>query len=228
MLEKIAVDEKERMVIDFHVNTIFSQLDTLRGKYKKQKRSINWIGSAWKWLAGNPDAADWDNVLRSEQSIIENNNHQYVINDRLFKASQETISKVNAMVARFHNEVNATNVEKFINQILRQIMVIKEEVNEVMRAAQMAKGGIVNSNVLDREEIHRIIDEIATLPYSNELEAIEYADPRVCTNGSMILYVLSLPKTYRLTRCWLMRKRHMGSPNHACESTTIPCVRKRA
>ncbi|XP_037818405.1 uncharacterized protein LOC119608168 [Lucilia sericata] len=107
-------------------------------------------------------------------------------------------------------------------------MVIKEEVNEVMRAAQMAKGGIVNSNVLDREEIHRIIDEIATLPYSNELEAIEYADPRVCTNGSMILYVLSLPKTYRLTRCWLMRKRHMASPNHACESTTIPCVRKRA
>lgn len=206
MLGKVVVDERAKMVIDFHVNTISSQLDTLMGKYRKQKRSINWIGSAWKWLAGNPDAADWDKVLKSEQSIIENNNHQYVINDRLFKASQEAISKVNAMVARFHNEVKETNVEKFINQVIRQIVIIKEEVNEVTRAAQMAKGGIVNSNVLDREEIHRIIDEIATLPYSNELEAIEYANPKVCTNGSMILYVLSLPKVRKAEYNYLIVK----------------------
>lgn len=206
MLSKITVDEKEKMVIDFHVNVISSQLDTLMGKYNKQKRSINWIGSAWKWLAGNPDAADWDSVLKSEQNIIENNNQQYVINDRLFKASQEAISKVNAMVARFHNEVNATSVEKFISQVLRQIMVIKDEVNEIMRACQMAKGGILNSNVLDREEVHRIIDEIATLPYSNELEAIEYAAPKVYTNGSTILYVLSLPKVRKAEYNYLIAK----------------------
>ena len=106
MLEKVIVGEKTKMVINFHIDTISSQIDTFMGKYRKQKRSINWIGSAWRWLAGNQDAADWDNVLKSEQSIVENNNHQYVINDRLFK---KVISKVNTMVARFHNEVNETN-----------------------------------------------------------------------------------------------------------------------
>ena len=73
------------------------------------------------------------------------------------------------MVVRFHNEVNETNLEKFI---IHQIMIIKEKVNEVTRAAQMAKGGIINSNVLDGKEIHRIIDKVATLLYSNELEAM--------------------------------------------------------
>ena len=48
-------------------------------------------------------------------------------------------------------------------------MIIKEEVNEATRAAQMAKDGIVNSNVPDIEEFHHIIDEVAMLPYSNDM-----------------------------------------------------------
>lgn len=64
----------------------------------------------------------------------------------------------------------------------------------------MAKGGIVNSNVLDREEIHRIIDKIALL------EAIEYTNPMVYTNGSMILYVLSLSKVRNTEYNYLIAK----------------------
>lgn len=80
MLNNTIVDDKERMVIDFHINTISSQLEMLANNRKKRKRSIDWIGSAWKWLAGSPDAADWDKVLKSEQNIVENNNRQYIIN----------------------------------------------------------------------------------------------------------------------------------------------------
>ena len=81
---------------------------------------------------------------------------------------------------------------------MRSMKQTKVEVNEVTRAAQMAKDGIVSSNVLGREEIHRIIDEVATFPYSNELEAIEYANPKICSNGSTFLYVLPLPKVRKV------------------------------
>ena len=47
MQEIVVVKEKEKMGIDFHVKTIFSQIDTPIGKYRTQKHSINWIGSAW-------------------------------------------------------------------------------------------------------------------------------------------------------------------------------------
>lgn len=46
LLNKTIVDDKEKLVIDYHVNTISSQLETLKGNHKKGKRSINWIGSA--------------------------------------------------------------------------------------------------------------------------------------------------------------------------------------
>lgn len=110
------------------------------------------------------------------------------------------------MLAGFSNEIKATNAEKVTTQILRQIMIIKEEINEIVRACQMAKGGLVNSNVLDRDEIHRIVDEITTLPYANELEAVEYAKPKVLSNGTTLLYVLSLPKVREVEYNYLIVK----------------------
>ncbi|XP_053969112.1 uncharacterized protein LOC128870463 [Anastrepha ludens] len=58
----------------------------------------------------------------------------------------------------------------------------------------MAKAGIVNSNLLSKEEVNQLVGEIDILPYSNAIEAIEYSKPSVYTNNTLLLYVLSLPK----------------------------------
>ncbi|XP_055920276.1 uncharacterized protein LOC129951933 [Eupeodes corollae] len=58
----------------------------------------------------------------------------------------------------------------------------------------MAKNGIVNSNLLDSEEINTIVNELETLPYQNVVEAVEYGRPSVYCNGTLLLYVLSIPK----------------------------------
>ncbi|XP_036342472.1 uncharacterized protein LOC118751763 [Rhagoletis pomonella] len=58
----------------------------------------------------------------------------------------------------------------------------------------MAKAGVVNSNLLNKEEINQLISEIEALPYSNVIEAIEYSEPSIYTNGTLLLYVLSMPK----------------------------------
>ncbi|KAI8117681.1 hypothetical protein CVS40_10492 [Lucilia cuprina] len=50
----------------------------------RHKRSIDWVSSAWKWIAGNPDATDWNTILESHQKLIENNEQQYVVNKDLF------------------------------------------------------------------------------------------------------------------------------------------------
>lgn len=60
----------------------FSVLSTLTSKYRKV-RSINWIGSAWKFLAGNPDHDDLTMIENNLNSLITNNNDQVIVNKQL-------------------------------------------------------------------------------------------------------------------------------------------------
>ncbi|KAI8120096.1 hypothetical protein CVS40_8606 [Lucilia cuprina] len=74
-----------------------------------------------------------------------------------------------------------------------KILVLKEQISEIVRASQMAKTSIVNTNLLDQLEIEKIISE-ESLPYQNLIEAAEYAKPSMYTNGTILLYVISVPK----------------------------------
>ncbi|XP_036346713.1 uncharacterized protein LOC118756027 isoform X2 [Rhagoletis pomonella] len=70
---------------------------------------------------------------------------------------------------------------------LSKVLILKEQVSEVVQACQMAKTGIVNTNLLDREEIHRLILEEESLPYQNSIEAIEHGSASVYSNGTLLM-----------------------------------------
>lgn len=169
-------------------------LAELKGQSPKIKRSINWIGTAWKWIAGTPDASDWDELLKNQNKIVESNNEQYKINNALMETSQQILDDFNKIIGYF----NENSQEKFEQLAFNRLLIIKEEIKEIVRAAQLAKAEIVNTNLLDREEVNRIVAEIETLPYSNEIEAIEYAEPLMLIKNSIILYVISIPKTSKI------------------------------
>lgn len=51
-------------LLNYQTEKISSHLRDLKGpEVTKTKSSINWILSAWKWIAGTPDATDWDELL---------------------------------------------------------------------------------------------------------------------------------------------------------------------
>ncbi|XP_073840053.1 uncharacterized protein [Musca autumnalis] len=101
---------------------------------------------------------------------------------------------MNQIVRRMANESDEVGDERLSSNRLNKVLVLKEEVHELTRACQMAKAGIINTNLLDSEELRRAVSEVATLPYANGIEALEYSMPSVYTNGSMLLYVISIPK----------------------------------
>ena len=116
------------------------------------------------------------------------------MNDRLLSVSREANKKINELIARFNSinkESDTTNLE---HDILHRALIVKEEIDEIVRACQIAGRGIVNSNLLDKEEIHSLLTEVETLPYQNVIEAIEYAKPSIFTNGTTLLYILAMPK----------------------------------
>lgn len=187
-------DPYRRVIIEHYLGQIKERLNQIISKPNRVQRSINWIGSAWKWIAGNPDAEDWSKILQSEQRIIENNNHQYVINEKLLGSTKQITQKMNLMIEKYKNGIKEAVAGKIEQDLLDEIQITKEEINEIVRACQMAKSGVINTNLLDSEEINKIINELETLPYANDIEAIEYGKPSIYTNGSMLLYVLSIPK----------------------------------
>lgn len=115
----------------------------------RSRRSIDWLGSAWTWIAGSPDATDWNQILASQDDIIENNNQQYRINEKLFNVSLEATTRINQLISRFNNIDKETESSSTENDVLNKVLIVKEEVNEMVRACQRARGGIVNSNLLD-------------------------------------------------------------------------------
>ncbi|XP_054747149.1 uncharacterized protein LOC129252967 [Anastrepha obliqua] len=182
-------------VTTYQLQKIRTQLEELKGPTaKRPKRSINWIGSAWKWIAGSPDALDWDEILRSQNEIIDNNNLQYKVNSEIFKKTEELLQVVNGIATATNDVLGRTHQAKFSQEIQHKLMILKDDVSELIRACQMAKAGVANSNLLNKEEINSLISEIEVLPYSNVVEAIEYSEPSIYTNGTLLLYVLSMPK----------------------------------
>lgn len=60
-----ATQGEAAMIDDQRITTHYLQEATeglvrLTGLPHRNRRAINWLGSAWKWIAGSPDAADWD------------------------------------------------------------------------------------------------------------------------------------------------------------------------
>lgn len=184
---------QNKHMIDYQLTEIKNMLQEL-GYTSKQKRSIDWIGSAWKWIAGNPDATDWNSVLSSQDAIIRNNNEQYKVNENILNSTRDVIRKTNELVDSI-NQISSGRKNDLIGQnTLNQIVVLKDVLKEIIRACQLAKNGIINTNLLDKREVDSIINEMETLPYANAVEAIEYGTPTIYANGSVLLYVLSMPK----------------------------------
>jgi len=188
--------EDRKFLVASQIQHITERIKDLGGRVHKSRsaRSIDWLGSAWKWLAGSPDAIDWNNIVTSQNKVIEDNNHQYYINRQIFNITQEVVQRINEIVSRFNSVVREDEVEQLEGNILTNVQILKEEVAEIVRACQLAKAEIVNSNLLNVNEINRLVSEMETLPYQNLIEALEYAKPSILTNGTALLYVLSMPK----------------------------------
>lgn len=194
LVEECMIPGKTKDVIIYRLTQVQDKLSELGNIQSRTRRSIDWIGSAWKWVAGNPDATDWDSVLQSQNAIIGNNNEQYKINTQLFNTANEVVHRTNELIAKMNEISTGKEADRIAQDTMNQVLVLTDTVNEVVRACQLAKGGIINTNLLNRAEIEDTITETETLPYANAIEAIEFGSPSIYTNGSLLLYVLSIPK----------------------------------
>lgn len=106
--------------INFLIIQIKTHLKNL--SVQRNKRSLDFLGSAWKWLAGTPDRQDHKIVLNKLNNVSENNNNQVLIN-------KLTIEKINEITNITNNIARSMQDEKFAEMGLFLKLKFKLEYN---------------------------------------------------------------------------------------------------
>lgn len=159
------------------------------------KRSLDFIGSAWKWIAGNPDHADFEIIEQKINNALENNNKQVVIN-RLTMDNINDLARTTNQIVKFIKSHEIPN-ETFITTLKYKIDLLKEELLNIQNAIHWAKVGIVNSFILSNKEVNIVkhIFEKDSVPFINLEEAFEFSEARIASNNNSLIYIVSIPTT---------------------------------
>lgn len=164
-------------------------------KPKRNKRSLNFIGTAWKWIAGNPDHEDFEIIKSKTNDVLENNNRQVIIN-QLYNDRINNITKMaNEITNAIHKENRLT--DQLALNIQYKLRLMKEEIINIKYAIHWAKAGVINSLILSDSEIKLAIQTIEkeNLPYSTPEEALDFANIKIISNQLCLLYIIYIPIT---------------------------------
>lgn len=159
----------------------------------RHKRSINAMGTIWKWIAGTPDHEDHQIVVNKMNGLLTNNERQRIIN-------RDSIERINVLT-NTTNQILKTvksleQVHKTIEDtIINKLKIIKDELLNIEYALQWARVGVINSFILSENEIleAKTFLDNEKFPYNNLEEALGFASIRIATDESTILYIVNLP-----------------------------------
>ena len=159
----------------------------------QQKRSLDFLGTTWKWIAGSPDHHDLDILTDNINNVLQNNDRQEIINQKFLDRINE-ISEMNNNVIKAIQESDRLNIEIEM-ELKYKLDLIKEELTNIEHAIHWAKANIVNSFILTNLEVKTIGKINNKLNYGSVEEILEFSDVRIATNGTIIIYIISLPMT---------------------------------
>lgn len=176
--------------ISFLTNRIENKLHNLKVKKPKNKRAIDWIGTAWKWVAGTPDHHDMEIIESQMRRVLVNNNCQVIINSKFS-------NKINQIVKSF-NDLSITKGKannKIPENIILKLHYIDEELTNIAYAIHWAKNDIINPQLLSQEEMEAALTELDknNFPYSTIEEAFNIATIKLATHDNDILYIIDIP-----------------------------------
>ncbi len=177
------------------LNQSKTYLNSIKINKKLQKRSLDFIGTAWKWIAGNPDHSDYEILTNKMNNVLENNNQQVIINKLMNNKINELINITNKLTKAIEEDKKMEY--DLVLTIKFKLEIIKEELINTAYAIHWAKANIVNSFILSDKEMNitKKIIENENIPFFNIDEALEFAEVKLAANENCLIYIISLPTT---------------------------------
>lgn len=136
----------------------------------RTKRSLDFIGSAIKFIAGTPDHYDMMTVQNRINDLIENNN------------------KMNIILSNKFENINGEFID---SEYL--IEMVEHELSQMIHTINLAKAGILNTSILDLDEVREILKK--EISYDAPLmELLEYSTVKIMQINSSYVVMIKYPK----------------------------------
>lgn len=160
---------------------------------RRHARAIDFLGSALKFVAGNPDHDDYKMLLTKQNFLIENNNKQNKINSVLQARINEITDQLNVLKNKFgENYIIKDEKTPFFEYLANRNNLIINYLNNIALSIVLAKNNIINPLILDEIDIDNLIEnENLQITISNLLLVTKI---KVLQNANVIHYILKIPK----------------------------------
>jgi len=153
-------------------------------------RSLDFLGTALKVIAGTPDAADFDMLKVSEARLIESNNRQAIINTQTQNKINELTEAVNKIIKAKQN--NIVDTSHLYEVLLARNRILITEIQNVMLTVTLAKANIINPAIFNQNDLKSVfVDHPTEVPIISLLEA---SNIRVLKSDSIIHVLIAYPK----------------------------------
>lgn len=93
-----------RTLLEVDSNHVKDMLTNI-GVHHRLARSLDFLGTALKVVAGTPDASDLENIRITEAKLVQSNNRQISINTKIqgqFNTLTDTLNKILSMERKEH------------------------------------------------------------------------------------------------------------------------------
>lgn len=140
-------------------------------RHHGNKRSLDFLGTGIKFIAGNPDKNDLINIETKINDIIQDNNQQSVINSKLQKEIE--------------------NIQDSIGDNDFILEAILRETKELILTIDLAKNDILNTMSLNMKDLKTIMkNEKMDVPLINILE---YSHFYITKTDNLIILIIEYP-----------------------------------
>lgn len=199
-----------------HIRTLLTTL----GAHKRHARSINFLGSALKVIAGTPDADDLLQTRLTEQELIRANNRQIEINSR----TQEQINSLTSTVNQILNVKKREEIDTahLYETLLTRNRILTLEIQNLMIAITLAKVNVVNPAIIDSDDLEAILSKSSAEVSVTQL--FSAARVKVLADDEVLSFVISFPRP-KITckKIVIFPVAHAGRVLHLTEDVVAEC-----
>jgi len=153
-------------------------------------RSLDFLGTALKVVAGTSDASDLEMVKMSESRLIESNNSQVIINTQTQDKINKLTDSVNKIIKAKQN--NIVDTSHLYDVLLARSRILITEIQNVMLTVKLAKANIIKPAIVNHDDLKSVlVDHPTQVPIISLLEA---SNIKVLQSDNIIHVLIAYPK----------------------------------
>lgn len=177
------------------IKELYSNLVEIRPRDHRGRRSIESIGTAWKWIGGSPDATDLRIINQTMNELIINNNQQYRVNEQIGNRLQAITKTINEIIEnKSKNKILLDEMDTIAT--IMKIDIINKLLEHIAEAITLSKMSLLSKKILAPNEISVIKTILEDQGIITDLpdEMINLVKPSIAVNGKSLLYIIKVPQ----------------------------------